>query len=278
MEELLHLFDALLGQRHNLVLLIYDKVSGLLDFLAHDGSHLGNLAGSLTALKLCRQNITRLIELRGFSALAGNDQRGAGFIDQNRVNLIDDRISKISLHHLILVYHHVVTKIIKTVLIVCDIGDVTVVLGTALIILHAVQNASYGQTQELMNLSHPARVTARQIIIDGDDVHSSSREGVQISRHRGYEGFSFTGLHLRDTSLMKNDSADNLNSVGFHTQYTFCRLPYGCKCFRQKVIQCLAARQAVLVLLRLGAKLIVAERLHGGTIGFYLVYDRLNSF
>ena len=77
---------------------------------------------------------------------------------------------------------------------------------------------------------------------------------------------------------MKNDSADNLNSVGFHTQYTFCRLPYGCKRFRQKVIQCLAARQAVLVLLRLGAKLIVAERLHGGTIGFYLVYDRLNSF
>ena len=50
MEELLHLGHALLSQVYNLVLLINDEISGLLDLLAHDGRHLGEFSGCLTAL------------------------------------------------------------------------------------------------------------------------------------------------------------------------------------------------------------------------------------
>ena len=49
-EEFLNLLDTFLGQVHNLILLIDHVISGLGDFFAHDGVHLGELARSLTSL------------------------------------------------------------------------------------------------------------------------------------------------------------------------------------------------------------------------------------
>ena len=49
-EEFLDFRDAVLGQVHNLVLLIDHIVAGFGDFLAHNRVHLRELARSLTAL------------------------------------------------------------------------------------------------------------------------------------------------------------------------------------------------------------------------------------
>ena len=61
MEKLLHLMHALSGQIYNLVLLIYNKISVLFHFHAHDSVHLRIFSGTLAPRHLARQNITRLI-------------------------------------------------------------------------------------------------------------------------------------------------------------------------------------------------------------------------
>ena len=96
MEIFLDLAHTFLRQVYNLILLIDDEVTGLLDVFAHDCIHLCELAGSLALLELMSQNVTDLIQLRGLTALTGNDQRSSRLIDQDRVNLIDDRILKTS--------------------------------------------------------------------------------------------------------------------------------------------------------------------------------------
>ncbi len=67
-----------------------------------------------------------------------------------------------------------------------------------------------------MHLSHPFRITLCEVIVHGNDMYPSSFQCIQISRERGYKGLTFTGLHLRDTSLMENNAADQLYPVMLH--------------------------------------------------------------
>ena len=74
------------------ILLVYNEISSLLNVLTHDGVHLGELAGRLAAYQLVSQHVADLVKLGGLTALAGNDQRGSCFIDQDGIDLIDDGI------------------------------------------------------------------------------------------------------------------------------------------------------------------------------------------
>ena len=172
LEELLNLLHTILCQADHLILLVYDEVSGLLLLHAHDGIHLGILRHVLTALHLARQNIACLIQSGGFATLSGNDERCTRLIDQYRVDLVDDGKMQSALHQLFLIDYHVVTQIIKAKLIVCHVGNVTVISIPALIIRHLVQNHADFQSQEFMDLSHPLRVTLCQIVVDCDDAHA----------------------------------------------------------------------------------------------------------
>ena len=62
-EELFYFLDAVFCQIDCLLFLIDDKISGLLDLLAHDRVYLGELAAGFAPLKLARQNIASLIQL-----------------------------------------------------------------------------------------------------------------------------------------------------------------------------------------------------------------------
>ena len=278
MEKLLDLFHTLFGQRYKLVFFIYDEISGFLDFFAHDGRHLGYFSGGLAAFHLGREDIAGFIELGGLSALTGNDQRGTGFVNQNRVYLVDDGIGQPSLYQLFLVNHHVIPKIVKPVLVIGHIGDVAVICRTALVPLHAVQHAAYRETEEFMHLAHPAGVTAGQVIVDRNNVNTLPGKRIQIGRHGGNQCLSFSGLHLRNPSLMEDNSADDLHPVGLHVQHPLCCLSYRGKRLRKKVVQRLPVFQAILVLLRFCAKLFIRQVLHRRTEAFNFIYERLNPF
>ena len=92
LEELLYLLDTISCQMNDLIFLIDDEVSGLLDLLTHDGIHLGKFLACLTTGQRMCHIIAQLIKLSGFSALTRDDQRSSRLIDQNRVNLVDDGI------------------------------------------------------------------------------------------------------------------------------------------------------------------------------------------
>ena len=81
MEELLNPLHTLLGKIDYLILLVYDKVSGLLLLDTHDGIHLGILRNILTSGQLLCQNITGLIQFGGLAALSGNNKRSTCLIN-----------------------------------------------------------------------------------------------------------------------------------------------------------------------------------------------------
>ena len=201
-EELLNLLDTFLGQVHNLILLIDHVIAGLGDFFAHDGVHLGELAGCLTALQLVCEHRAGLVNLGRLAGLARNDERRSRLIDQDRVHLVDDAVVEVSEHLLVLINRHVVAQIVKAELVVRDIGDVAGIGLLSRLGIHGVHDHTDCESEEAVNASHPLRVTRRKVVVDRDNQDTLARQCIQIRRRGGDQGLTFTGLHLRNAALM----------------------------------------------------------------------------
>ena len=240
MEELLHLLHALLRKVYYLILFIDDKIPCLLYLHTHDGVHLGELiAAGFAPLQLVRQYLTGFVHLRGFSALSGNNKRRPGFIYQDGVHLIDYRVMEISENQLVLVDRHVISKIVKSQLVIGDVGDVTGIGLLSFRAGHAVLYKSYGESQEFMDLSHLLGITLCQIVIYGHHEYALFFKGIQIGGKSGHKGLTFTCTHLRDTSLVEYDAADYLNREVLHIQNTPARFTYCCVSLGKDIVQCL---------------------------------------
>ena len=236
------LLDAAGGQGAGLVLLVNDVITvGLLiggDFVfqlhhhalaqgAHEAVHLRVQAGRvLTA--------------------AGDDQRGAGFIDQDGVHLIDDGKGMAALHHVGLVGHHVVAQIVEAKLVVGAVGDIGGVGGAAGVAVHALYDQADGQTQPAVQFAHPLAVALGQIVVDGDHMHAFAGQGIQVGRQGGHEGLAFTGLHLGNVAAVQGDAADDLHGKVLHAQHTPCGFAADGECVGQDVIGGLAFGQLLL--------------------------------
>ena len=108
-EEFLYLLHTVFCKVDRLFFLIDNKVSCLLNLLAHNGIDLGKLTAGFSSFHLSCQNIAGLIELCRLTALPGDNKRSSGFIDQNRVNLINDSKLQPSLHKLFFIDHHIIS-------------------------------------------------------------------------------------------------------------------------------------------------------------------------
>lgn len=64
----------------------------------------------------------------------------------------------------------------------------------------------------------PNGIATGQIVVDGDKVGAFAFEGVEDERGDGDEGFSFTGLHLGDSSLVEDGSSDDLDVEVSHAK------------------------------------------------------------
>ena len=201
-EEFLNLLDTFLGQVHNLILLIDHVISGLGDFFAHDGVHLGELARSLTALQLVCEHRAGLVNLRRLAGLTRNDERRSRFIDQDRVHLVDDAVVEVPEHLLVLIDGHIVAQIVKAELVVRDIGDVAGIGLLSRLRIHGVHNHADREAEEAVNASHPLRVTRREVVVDRDNQDTLARQCIEVSRRSRDQGLTFTGLHLRNAALV----------------------------------------------------------------------------
>ena len=81
-----------------------------------------------------------------------------------------------------------------------------------------------------MNLSHLLSITLSQVIIDSYNVNALAFQRIQVGWKCGYQGLTFTSLHLSDTSLMKNDTTDQLYLEVLHSKYSLGSLTDGSKC------------------------------------------------
>ena len=152
-----------------------------------------------------------------------------------------------SLYQLLLVDHHVVTQVIKSKFVICNICNIAIVSVTALIVAHIIQYNTNGQSEEFMNFSHPLGISFCQIIIDRDDIYPFALQRIQISRKCRYQCLTFTCLHLCNTSLMQDNTTDNLYSVMLHAKHTACCLTYGRIRFRKQIVKCLSFFQTLLI-------------------------------
>jgi hypothetical protein len=61
--------------------------------------------------------------------------------------------------------------------------------------------------------AHPARITAGEIIVNGDKMNAVTCQGVEIDGQRGDQRLAFTGTHLGDAALVEDNAADELHIV-----------------------------------------------------------------
>ena len=110
-ERLLDLLDAVLGGRHGALLLV-DVVVVVAAQAADDGGEL-------------------VVQLRGVGDPARDDQRGAGLVDEDRVDLVDDGVAVAALRLPGPGHGHVVAEVVEAELVVGAVGDVGGVLRRA---------------------------------------------------------------------------------------------------------------------------------------------------
>ena len=211
------------------------------------------------ALQAGYKGICLRIQIGGLVALSGNNQRGARLIDQDGVHLVDNRKCMSALYLILLIDRHVVAQIVKAELIVRTVGDIRLVHRLAILRRDIMNNQTYLESEEAVDLSHPLAVSLCQIVVDRDNMYALSGQRIEVYRQSRHKCLAFTGLHLGDASLMQDDAADDLYTVVTHTQHAVRRLSHGRKRLRQQRIQRLTVRITLLELRRLGAQFLIRE-------------------
>ncbi len=210
-EVLLRLGDALLGQDRGARLLVHEIVAGR--------ELVAVLVLLLGAFREVRDDaVTAVVDVGVLFRGARDDERRAGLVDEDRVDLVDDRVDVAPLDHALELELHVVAQVVEAELVVRPVGDVAGVGLLALVVEEAVLDAADRQAEEAVDLAHPVGVAAGQVVVDGHDVHAPAGQGVQVDRHGRDERLALARLHLGDLALVEDHAADQLHVEGAHAQ------------------------------------------------------------
>ncbi len=154
----------------------------------------------------------------GLGDRAADDQRRARFVDQDRVDFVDDGEVVATLDQAFgVVDERVVAQVIETELVVGAVGDVGAVALAALgtVRLVAVDHVD-GQAVEAEDRGHPLGVALGEVRVDRDDVDAASGERVEVHRRHADERLALARLHLGDLALVHRYAAQELHVVGNH--------------------------------------------------------------
>ena len=237
--SVLDLLHAGFGQRHRALLLV-DVVIGLVE--------------------LRKEGVDGVVEFRAVVERAGNDQRRAGLVDQDRVDFVDDGVEVAALDHVLQPVLHVVAQIVEAVFVVGAVGDVAGVSGLALGIVEAVHDHAGGEAEEGVNLAHPGGVALGEVVVDGDDVDALAGQRVEIDRERRHQRLAFAGLHLGDIALVQHHAADQLHVEMPLLEGALGRLAHGGEGGNQDVVQRLAVCELLAEFGGAGLERLVGQR------------------
>jgi hypothetical protein len=251
-EHLLDLENALVGEHRRAGFLVEPIVAGLLD-------PLGGLAlGALVELR--NHPVHHRVEVGVLLRSSGDDERRPRFVDQDGVDLVDDRVGEVPLHAVVEGQLHVVAQVVEAQLVVGRVGDVRPVGLHPLLIGEVVDDDAYGEPEEAVDLAHPLRVAAREVVVHGDDVDALARKRVQIAGQRGDEGLALAGLHLGDGAAMQDDAADQLDVVMALAQRALGSLAHRREGLGEQVVEGLSLRHPLAKDRGLAAQIRVGER------------------
>ena len=168
--------------------------------------------GCLLADKLFDQRLEAVVLVRRNGGWSTDDERGAGLVDQDGVDLIDDGVVMPALDLLLAAGRHaVISEVIEAELAVRSVGDVALVLGTALLWGLVVLDDAGGKSQESVELTHALGVAAGEVVVHCHDMDAEPGEGIEINGEGRHEGLALAGGHLGDASLVEHHAADQLD-------------------------------------------------------------------
>ena len=266
MSSALDLVDPELGRRDGLVLLVVEEV-----VLARERLVLDLLVRDLRAAEGLRDAREVVVGLGGRGRLAGDDQRRPRLVDQDRVDLVHDRVRMAALDEALERVRHVVAEVVEAELGVRAVGDVGLVGDLALVERHLRLDERDVQPEPLVDAAVPLGVTLGEVVVDRDEVHALAdraavvrghgRKRVEVEREAGDEGLALTGLHLGHVALVQHDAAHQLHVEHALVGLAEAGLAHGGVGLEEHVVQVLAVGEPLAELGRLRAQLIVGERL-----------------
>ena len=166
--------------------------------------------GRRLRLEFRNELVDARIEFRTVFGRSGDDQRCAGFVDQDRVDLVDDRVIQAALHLVLLVQREVVAQVVEAEFVVGAVGDVG---GISLAFLGRCLSSldhTDPQTEKFIDRPHPVGIALGQVLVDGDDMHTLAGQRIQVGRQGRHQGLAFTGAHLGDLALVQGDATEQL--------------------------------------------------------------------
>ena len=205
----------------------------------------------------------------------GNDERGACFVDQNRVDLVDDGEVVSALHAIRRLPRHVVAKVVETKFVVGAVGNVGHVLLTALFRGLARENHAGRHAECAVDATHQLALVAREVVIHGDDVNPTARNGVEVRRERCHQRLTLTGLHLGDIAEVQSGATHKLHIEVTQSDGAASRFPNGREGLRKHVVERFTFGKTFAELGRLTTKFFVGqvrkalfERVDGSRVAF----------
>ncbi len=224
----------------------------------------------------------------GFFGRGRNDERGAGFINQDAVHFVHNRVVQRALNQGLQTGSHVVTQVIEAEFVIGSVGDIRVVSGFFCIFVLTMNHGSHGEAKEAVEPTHPFGVTLSQVIVHRYHVHPFSFQCIEVNGQGTNQCFSFSGLHLGNIAFVQYHSSNHLHIEGHHVPGVIkaAHLPgfshqvtagifQECKGFRQKVVHGLAISNTLLKFSRFFRN--IGFREFGLVAGFNLV-DQFHYF
>ena len=210
-EHLLGLRDALLGQRHRVLLLLQEVVR--------------------VGLQLLRDRREAVVLLGDILGGRADDERRPRLIDQDRVGLVDDPVVQPALHLVGEVHDHVVSQVVEPELAVLPVRDVGLiglaprhvapmavpridrleldgrVVDRALL----VRDVRHAHPERVVDRRHPAGAGLGEVVVGCHKMRALARERVRVEGQRGDEGLPLSRFHLGDVPLMQREAAHELH-------------------------------------------------------------------
>ena len=182
------------------------------------------------------KSISLQIQVRSLFLTTRDNQWCSGFIDEDGVNFIDERIVQTSQYPVFYTGDHIVTQVVKTKFRVCCICNITCIGSTLLWFGKLTKVETNCQSKELMNLSHPLCVTGRKIFVNRNDMNTFATQCIEINRHNRCQGLTFTCLHFRNVTTAHDGSTHQLYFIWEFTDNSAACFTGSRKRFRKNII------------------------------------------
>ena len=113
---------------------------------------------------------------------ARDDQRRAGLVDEDRVDLVDDRVEVAALDEVLLAPRHVVAQVVEAELVVRAVRDVGVVLLAADVGGLPRDDRAGRHAERAVDAAHELGLVRREVVVDRDDVDALAGDRVEVHR------------------------------------------------------------------------------------------------